>query len=101
MLAACGSPTDEDMEYSDSTQELAANVTLSGANAADVSPTLTGTGFIKVVNNGAHVAVTETGSGTINIVIVPAPASRCGRRSTATLRWLALPRTPQRHQRHA
>ncbi len=69
VVAGCGAPSEEDMEFTDSLeQELAANITVTGSNAAAVSPTLTGTGFINVVNNGAHVAVTETGSGTINIV---------------------------------
>ncbi len=72
--AGCGAAPAESFEESsgDATgeflQELAENVTVTGSNAADVSPTITGTGFINVVNNGDHVAVTETGSGTINIV---------------------------------
>jgi putative autotransporter adhesin-like protein len=68
--AACGTTAGEssDDTAGEFLQELAANVTVTGSNAADVSPTITGTGFINVVNNGDHVAVTETGSGTINIV---------------------------------
>jgi hypothetical protein len=72
--SACGAAPEASFEESSDEatgeflQELAANVTVTGSNAADVSPTITGTGFINVVNNGEHVAVTETGSGTINIV---------------------------------
>jgi fibronectin-binding autotransporter adhesin len=43
-------------------------IVVSGTNAADVAPTVTGGGFINVQNNGGHVTVTETGTGTINIV---------------------------------
>jgi hypothetical protein len=46
-----------------------ANITVSGTNAINVAPVLTGAGFIDVVNNGAgYVAATETGTGTITIV---------------------------------
>jgi hypothetical protein len=73
LSAACGSPSDDSADGSaDSlgsvTQELAANVAVSGSNAADVSPTITGNGFISVVNNGKHVAATQTGIGSIDIV---------------------------------
>jgi hypothetical protein len=44
------------------------NVTVSGSTAADVTPVVTGGGFINVMNNGAHVAATQTGLGTISIV---------------------------------
>lgn len=50
---------------------IQANITISGTNEApnhDVAAVLTGSGFISVVNNGAHVAATETGSGSISIV---------------------------------
>lgn len=41
---------------------------LSGINAADISPTVTGAGFITVVNDGGYVTATVTGSGKINVV---------------------------------
>jgi hypothetical protein len=44
------------------------NITVSGTGALDVASVLTGGGFIKVVNNGAHVAATQIGTGTIDIV---------------------------------
>ncbi|MBU2447643.1 MAG: DUF3494 domain-containing protein [Bacteroidetes bacterium] len=46
----------------------ASHITVSGTNAGDVAPVVTGGGFINVVNNGAHVVATQTGTGTINIV---------------------------------
>jgi len=42
-------------------------ITVTGTNAADVTPTVTGGGSINVVNNGGHVAATVTGTGAINI----------------------------------
>ncbi len=42
-------------------------ISVSGSNPTGVIPTLTGLGFINVVNNGAGVNVTETGTGTIDI----------------------------------
>jgi len=71
---ACGASSEDsandstDDPSSSSEQQLTSHITVTGSNATDVSPTLAGTGFINVVNNGAHVAVTETGSGSINIV---------------------------------
>jgi hypothetical protein len=44
------------------------HITVTGTNAGAVSTTITGGGFINVVNNGAYVTATETGTGTINIV---------------------------------
>lgn len=42
-------------------------ITVTGINAADVTPAVTGGGSINVVNNGGHVAATVTGTGAINI----------------------------------
>jgi hypothetical protein len=45
------------------------NITVSGSDAGDVAPALTGGGSINVVNNGTgHIAATQTGTGAINIV---------------------------------
>jgi len=45
------------------------SITVSGNYPKMVSPVLTGSGFINVVNNGnAHVAATQTGAGTLSIV---------------------------------
>ncbi len=44
-----------------------APVTVTGSNAADVTPIVTGGGTINVQNNGGHVAATVTGPGAINI----------------------------------
>jgi hypothetical protein len=44
-----------------------ANIIVSGTNAGNVTTTLTGAGFINVINNGGQVTVTETGIGTIKI----------------------------------
>jgi hypothetical protein len=77
-FTACGA-TPEDLDdtsfdYSDDdstgslSEELASQITVTGRNAADVSPTVTGTGSINVFNDGAHVAATQAGSGSINIV---------------------------------
>ena len=45
------------------------SITVSGIYPKLVSPVLTGSGFINVVNNAnAHVAATQTGAGTVSIV---------------------------------
>jgi len=44
-----------------------ANIKLSGTNSGDVTPTITGGGFITVNNNGGHVAATVNGTGAINV----------------------------------
>lgn len=44
------------------------HVTVTGTKAGDVVGTITGGGYINVVNNGGFVTATETGTGTINIV---------------------------------
>jgi len=49
-------------------EKILSHITLSGKTSGDVSPTITGGGFINVQNNGAHVAATVTGTGTLNIV---------------------------------
>ena len=45
----------------------ASHIAVSGIHASDVAPTITGPGYINVVNDGAHVAATVTGTGTISI----------------------------------
>jgi hypothetical protein len=45
----------------------ASHITVTGKNAADVAPVVTGGGYINVTNNGAHVAATQTGTGTLKI----------------------------------
>lgn len=42
-------------------------VTITGTTAADVVA-VAGDGFMNILNNGGHVAATETGTGTINII---------------------------------
>jgi hypothetical protein len=45
-----------------------ANITVSGTDAGDVAPALSGGGSINVVNNGTgHIAATQKGTGAINI----------------------------------
>jgi hypothetical protein len=46
---------------------LISHISVTGSNPTGVVPTLTGQGYINVVNNGAGVTVTETGNGTVNI----------------------------------
>jgi hypothetical protein len=73
-LAACGAASEDTADNSSegpsgsASEGISSHVTVTGSTAADVSPTLTGTGFISVVNDGGHVAVTQTGSGAIDIV---------------------------------
>jgi len=43
------------------------HITVTGTKAGDVSATITGGGFINIVNNGAYVTTTQTGTGTINV----------------------------------
>ena len=48
------------------------SITVSGIYPKMVSPVLTGSGSINVVNNAlAHVAATQTGAGTLSIVAMP------------------------------
>ncbi|HRG46240.1 MAG TPA: pilin [Leptospiraceae bacterium] len=44
------------------------HITITGRNALDVAPALSGGGFINVENDGGFVAVTETGTGRIHLV---------------------------------
>jgi hypothetical protein len=49
-------------------QPVSSNIMVTGTTFADVTSGIVGKGFINVVNNGAHVAVSLRGSGLINIV---------------------------------
>lgn len=46
---------------------VVAHVVVTGSTAADVTPVVSGGGFVFVKNEGAHVAATQTGLGTIDI----------------------------------
>lgn len=43
------------------------HIVVTGSTAADVTPVVSGGGYITVANEGAHVAATQTGLGTIHI----------------------------------